>query len=139
MGYERQPDREFNSPIPSFPIVQHKFSSLWKLRRQYHHHGHSIPCSSHGSWNFTCHTLTAASAPAPASLPSATQKTALTPPGTAFMIAIFCAGFRTLHTYMWVSNEPEAQCSESAVQHSELTRAAWKDQRVVITSRFATS
>jgi hypothetical protein len=55
------------------------------------------------------------------------------------MIAIFCDGFRTLHTYMWVSSAPEAQCSESAVQHSELTRAEWKDQRGVITSRFATS
>lgn len=94
-------------------------------------------------WNFTCHTLIAASAPVPANLPSElpsdTQSTALTPPGIAFLIAMFFMGFLTLHTYMWVSNAPEAQWSESAVQLSVFTRAEWKDQREVISSRFGTS
>jgi hypothetical protein len=52
---------------------------------------------------------------------------------------MFFMGFLTLHTYMWVSNAPEAQWSESAVQLSVFTRAEWKDQREVISSRFGTS
>ena len=82
----------------------------------------------------------APSAPIPASLPSSeTQRTALTPLGTALVIAIFFEGFWTLQTYMCVSSAPDAQCRESAVQHSAFTRAEWKDQREVIISRFATS
>jgi hypothetical protein len=98
----------------------------------------------------------AASAPVPANLPllllstsepepepeparEDSQSTALTPPGTAFLIATFFSGFRTLHTYMCVSSAPEAQCCESAVQLNEFTRALWKDQREVIGSRFGTS
>ena len=108
------------------------------------------------AWNVTSHTLMAASAPVPANLPllllstsepepeparedEDSQSTALTPPGTAFLIATFFSGFRTLHTYMCVSSAPEAQCCESAVQLNEFTRAEWKAQREVITSRFVTS
>jgi len=59
------------------------------------------------TWNATCHTLTAASAPIAASLPPraswsalarSSQRTALTPPGTAFRMAIFLTGLRTLQT-----------------------------------------
>jgi hypothetical protein len=52
---------------------------------------------------------------------------------------MFFTGFWTLQMYICVSSAPEAQCSESAVQLNAFTRAEWKDQREVITSRFATS
>lgn len=98
---------------------------------------HSDHTSMHQAWNVTSHTLTHPSAPALASRPdfpaaSSSHKTALTPPGPAFLMAIFFMGLATLHTNTWVSREPEAQCNESDVQVSELTRAEWKDQRAVI-------
>jgi hypothetical protein len=56
----------------------------------------------------------------------------LTPPGPTFFSAMFRVGLATLQTYTCVSSEPDAQCFESEVHVSELTRAEWKDQRAVM-------
>jgi hypothetical protein len=45
---------------------------------------------------------------------------------------MFRVGLATLQTYTCVSSEPDAQCFESEVHVSELTRAEWKDQRAVM-------
>lgn len=64
--------------------------------------------------------------------PPPTHNTALTPPGPTFFSAMFRVGLATLQTYTCVSSEPDAQCFESEVHVSELTRAEWKDQRAVM-------
>lgn len=86
----------------------------------------------------TFHTRAQPSAPALASCTSFSQNTACTPPGPAFLIAIFLIGFATLHTYTCVSSEPDAQCCPSAVQAREWMRPLWNDQRVVTVLRSAT-
>ena len=60
------------------------------------------PWSPNYTWNVTSNTRTQASAPAQINLPflpsPSSQNTVFTPPGTAFLIAIFLIGFGTLHT-----------------------------------------
>ena len=84
--------------------------------------------------NLTSQTLTQASAPVLTSLPSlppSNHRTALTPPGPAFLTAVLFVGFATLQMYTCVSKEPEAQYCESDVQESELILALWLIQRDV--------
>jgi len=92
----------------------------------------SILCIDHTlAWKVMSHSLTIPSAPALASLLAPTHNTPLTPFDAALRIATFFRGFATLHTNTFVSNEPEAQCWESDVHASELTRAVCADQRLV--------
>ena len=90
------------------------------------------------AWNVTFHTRTQPSAPALATSLSFSQNTACTPPGPAFLIAMFFIGFATLQMYTCVSSEPDAQCCPSAVQASEWIRPLWNDHRVVTVLRSAT-
>ena len=90
----------------------------------------------YNAWKVTSQDLTQPSAPVLASfavLPvaSPSQRTTLIPPGPAFLIGIFFSGLATLKMQICVSNDPDAQCKESAVQANELIRAEWNDQRVV--------
>src|SRR5579863_2645244 len=108
----------------SRPHISHYGQVKTKIYTGYGLDPHPTCClDSIYAWNVTSHTLTAASAPVPTSLPlllplpplcpeperepeptcEDSQSTALTPPGTAFLMAMFFNGFRTLHTYICVS------------------------------------
>lgn len=84
------------------------------------------------------HVLTQPSTPAAATFESPNQKTELTPPAAAFLMATLRNGFSTLQTYTCVSRDPEAQYLPSDVHARESTRPLWCDHLDVIKLRSFT-